>query len=329
MTRCIAVDAMGGEGGPAVTVPATLHALERHPALSAILIGDREALWAASDRLEEFGPRLSIEHSSQVVLDSDKPASVLRSGQNTSLYRSVELHCHGIVSAVVSAGNTGSMLLLGRHLLKTIDGVELPAIVATLPSHGSSTLLLDVGANLACTPTQLEQFAIMGAELARVQFAANARVALLNVGAEDHKGTRGVREAAILLEQHSDLDYVGFVEANHALAGKAEVIVCDGFVGNVMIKASAGAANTLRAQLQAGLTEVFAGADSDKAAALAAKLSALNPQRFNGATLLGLKGNVVKSHGNADVLGFGCAIDLAYTEQRDDVPERIRRAIAR
>ncbi len=316
--RCIAIDAMGGEGGPQLTVPATLSALRRHPALSAILVGDEETIHASLANTDaDLNDRVEIVHAPRTFLDTDKPASILRSGRTSSLYQAVELHKQGRASAVVSAGNTGALLILGRHLLKTIPNIELPAIVATLPISGSNTLLLDVGANLSCSPQQLLQFAIMGSVLAEVQFASKPRVALLNVGEEPHKGTEDVRATAALLEACSSLNYIGFIEANQIFSGQAEVIVCDGFVGNVLIKAGAGAANAVIAKI--------AGTSS---ASQQAQLQELNPQRFNGASLLGLQGNIVKSHGNADELGFGCAIDLAYTEQRDDIPELIRQAMA-
>lgn len=319
---------MGGEGGPAVTVPATLSALNRHRSLSALLVGDERAIRSAADQLGGLGDRITVIHTPREFLDTDKPASILRSGSDTSLYRAVALHHEGLASAVVSAGNTGALLLLGRHLLKTIEQVELPAIVATLPISGRNTLLLDVGANLSCSPQQLAQFATMGSILARSQFAGEPRVALLNVGAEEHKGTAGVREAAGLVESNTQLNYAGFIEANQLFSGAVEVVVCDGFVGNVMIKASAGAANAVRAEMLKSIPCPVPGDDSAAYDAQHATLEALNPQRFNGATLLGLRGNIVKSHGNADALGFECAIDLAFTEQQDDIPALIRQAIA-
>jgi glycerol-3-phosphate acyltransferase PlsX len=316
---------MGGEGGPDTTVPATLSALKRHPEMTVLLVGDEERIAPALELARAdtaLLSRLQLCHTPDVFLDTDKPAAVLRSGQDTSIYRCIELHRQGLASAVVSAGNTGALLMLGRHLLKTITGIELPAIVATLPLSGSNTLLLDVGANLACSPLHLEQFAIMGSVLARAQFDCAPRVALLNVGAEDYKGTDDVRAAAELLESNPAIDFLGFLEANQVFSGLAEVIVCNGFVGNVMIKASAGAANAVRAEV------LRAQSDSAGAQTGSAALDLLNPQRFNGASLLGLCGNVIKSHGNADVLGFSCAIDQAYREQTADIPELIRQAVA-
>jgi len=178
-----------------------------------------------------------------------------------------------------------------------------------------------VGANLACSPRQLEQFAIMGSVLAQKQFGCAPRVALLNVGAEEYKGTADVQETARLLETQETINFSGFVEANAVFEGHAEVIVCDGFVGNVMIKASAGAVNALISQIISNITV-------SEEASIRAVYSRLNPQRFNGATLLGLQGNIVKSHGNADIFGFSCAINQAYNEQRDAIPSLIREAIA-
>ena len=312
---------MGGEGGPSTTVAATLLALQQNPMLSVILVGDEREIRSSAPTLEAFSGRYDIVHTPKSFLDTDKPASILRSGRDSSLYRCVEIHQQGQASAVVSAGNTGALLLLGRHLLKTVEGVELPAIVATLPDINSKALLLDVGANLACSPRQLEQFAIMGSVLAQKQFGCAPRVALLNVGAEEYKGTADVQETARLLETQETINFSGFVEANAVFEGHAEVIVCDGFVGNVMIKASAGAVNALISQIISNITV-------SEEASIRAVYSRLNPQRFNGATLLGLQGNIVKSHGNADIFGFSCAINQAYNEQRDAIPSLIREAIA-
>ncbi len=312
---------MGGEGGPSTTVAATLLALQQNPMLSVILVGNEREIRSSAPTLEAFSGRYDIVHTPKTFLDTDKPASILRSGRDSSLYRCVEIHQQGQASAVVSAGNTGALLLLGRHLLKTVEGVELPAIVATLPDINSKALLLDVGANLACSPRQLEQFAIMGAVLAQKQFGCTPRVALLNVGAEEYKGTADVQQTARLLETQETINFSGFVEANAVFEGHAEVIVCDGFVGNVMIKASAGAVNALISQIISNITV-------SEEASIKAVYSRLNPQRFNGATLLGLQGNIVKSHGNADIFGFSCAINQAYNEQRDAIPSLIREAIA-
>jgi len=312
---------MGGEGGPSTTVAATLLALQQNPMLSVILVGNEREIRSSAPALEAFSGRYDIVHTPKTFLDTDKPASILRSGRDSSLYRCVEIHQQGQASAVVSAGNTGALLLLGRHLLKTVEGVELPAIVATLPDINSKALLLDVGANLACSPRHLEQFAIMGAVLAQKQFGCTPRVALLNVGAEEYKGTADVQQTARLLETQETINFSGFVEANAVFEGHAEVIVCDGFVGNVMIKASAGAVNALISQIISNITV-------SEEASIKAVYSRLNPQRFNGATLLGLQGNIVKSHGNADIFGFSCAINQAYNEQRDAIPSLIREAIA-
>ena len=312
---------MGGEGGPSTTVAATLLALQQNPMLSVILVGNEREIRSSAPALEAFSGRYDIVHTPKTFLDTDKPASILRSGRDSSLYRCVEIHQQGQASAVVSAGNTGALLLLGRHLLKTVEGVELPAIVATLPDINSKALLLDVGANLACSPRQLEQFAIMGAVLAQKQFGCTPRVALLNVGAEEYKGTADVQQTARLLETQETINFSGFVEANAVFEGHAEVVVCDGFVGNVMIKASAGAVNALISQIISNITV-------SEEASISEVYSRLNPQRFNGASLLGLQGNIVKSHGNADIFGFSCAINQAYNEQRDAIPSLIREAIA-
>lgn len=326
--QCIAIDAMGGEGGPSVTVHAALDALEANPSLSVILVGNADQidseLSSAGNQIEGLAQRFTVEASESVFLDTQKPAAILRSGKSSSLFRALELHQQGRVSAVVSAGNTGALLLASRHLLKSIPGIELPAIVASLPVGGRSTLLLDVGANLQCTPQQLEQFAIMGNELARSNCAQPPRVALLNVGAEEHKGTDKIQLAAALLESNPHIAFAGFVEANQAFMGLADVIVCDGFAGNVMIKASAGAANAVIHELEA----VAANGNPSTQNQFARVAQAMSPQQFNGASILGLCGNVIKSHGNASRLGFAEAVAKAYAEQLDGIPDRIFKALA-
>lgn len=326
--RCIAIDAMGGEGGTAVTVPAALDALDFHPTLTLILVGDpaeiEAELSSAGHRIDALPRRLTIKAASGTFLDTQKPTAILRSGRNSSLFHALELHQQGLASAVVSAGNTGALLLASRHLLKCIPGIELPAIVASLPVGGRSTLLLDVGANLQCTPQQLEQFAIMGTELARFGCAEPPRVALLNVGTEAHKGTDPIQLAAQRLENNPLITFVGFVEANQAFLGLADVIVCDGFAGNVMIKASAGAANAVLQEFNA----VIAAGPPSLQGHFTEVARALSPQTFNGASIVGLRGNVIKSHGNADRVGFAEAIAKAHVEQVNSIPERISKALA-
>lgn len=327
----IAIDAMGGEGGVAVTLPAASQVLESNADLRVTLVGDESQIAPYIDALSPaLSARIDIEHTLDVIGDADKPSAVLRSGKNSSMYRAVELLNSDRVDAVVSAGNTGALLMIGRHLLKTISGIQKPAIVASIPGTSRQSYLLDVGANPECDAQQLFEFAVMGSVLAESLSGETARVGLLNIGSEQFKGTDEVRDAGELMARCPAFDYVGFVEANELFEGKADVVVCDGFVGNVTIKTSAGVANVVRKLLS---SQIFTdSADSATSAAqteLFARLSdQISPHRFNGASLLGLKGSIVKSHGNATIEGFSYAIQQAVREAENAVPDLIREKVA-
>lgn len=334
----IAIDAMGGDGGAGLTVPASLDALRRFPGLALTLVGDesriRPLLAGAEPALL---PRCEVLHAERAIADRDRPAGVLRSGRESSMYLAVELVRSGGADAMVSAGNTGALLMIGRHLLKTIDGIQKPAMVAAIPGSPRRCYLLDVGANPDCDARQLFEFAVMGSVLAGSLAGAAARVGLLNIGVEEHKGTEEVRRAALLLEACGELNYVGFVEADELFAGAADVVVCDGYVGNVTIKASAGAAGVVQrtlarrapAKRTGGRLSALLARLAGPSPAFAFRLSALiNPQRFNGASLLGLQGSVVKSHGNATAEGFVCAIQQAVREVENAVPRLIADKVA-
>ncbi len=322
---------MGGDGGAELTVPASLGALRRFPGFALTLVGDesriRPLLAGAEPALL---PRCEVLHAEQAIADRDRPADALRSGRESSMYRAVELVRTGGADAMVSAGNTGALLMIGRHLLKTIDGIQKPAIVAAIPGPARRCYLLDVGANPDCDARQLFEFAVMGSVLAGSLTGAPARVGLLNIGAEEHKGTEEVRRAARLLEACRELDYVGFIEADELFAGAADVVVCDGYVGNVTIKAGAGAASVVRRALAERPGGSLAARLSDMLSAFALRRlsTRINPQRFNGASLLGLQGSVVKSHGNATAEGFVCAIRQAVREAENAVPRLIANKVA-
>lgn len=327
----IAIDAMGGDGGVRVTLPATLHALELNSDLSVILVGDKSQiepfLASVAPALAE---RIEIHHTLEVVADGDKPAQVLRNGKNSSMYKAVQLLDTGDVQAMVSAGNTGALLMIGRHLLKTITGIQKPAIVASIPGSSRQCFLLDVGANPECDAQQLFEFAVMGSVLAESLQGEVARVGLLNIGSEQFKGTDEVRDAGTLMSRCPAFDYVGFIEANELFEGKADVVVCDGFVGNVTIKTSAGVANVVKKLLASQLpTDAGSPSENAKAAQLLSNLNEqISPHRFNGASLLGLQGSIVKSHGNATTEGFAYAIQQAVREVENAVPDLIREKVA-
>jgi glycerol-3-phosphate acyltransferase PlsX len=327
----IAIDAMGGEGGAEFTVPASTAALSEYSTLELILLGDesiiRPMLHSASKNVLS---RLSIQHTKSVISDQDKPTTIFRGERVSSMYLAAQLVQDGAVSAMVSAGNTGALIMAGRHLLKTIPGIHKPALVATIPGISNETYLLDVGANPDCSGQQLFEFAVMGSVLAESQSGRQPRVGLLNIGSEQHKGTEEVQVAADLLEHCKEINYIGFVEAGGLFQGVADVVVCDGFVGNVTIKASAGVANVVSGLVAeqspqgplAWLGQYFV------ATAMANLRRQINPQRFNGASLLGLQGSIIKSHGNATVEGFGYAIKEAIVEVELNIPQLIAEKVA-
>jgi phosphate acyltransferase len=331
LSKRIAIDAMGGEGGVSVTLPAALQALELNSDLSITLVGDKSQiepyLRSVSPSITE---RLSIDHTLDVISDEDKPSHVLRNGKTTSMYKAVQLLQEGQVEAMVSAGNTGALLMIGRHLIKTITGIQKPAIVASIPGATRQCFLLDVGANPDCDAQQLFEFAVMGSVLAESLQGEVATVGLLNIGSEQFKGTEEVRDAADLMSRCPALDYIGFIEANELFEGKADVVVCDGFVGNVTIKTSAGVANIVKKLLSSQIfTDSTSAASNESKTKLFSSLSEqINPHRFNGASLLGLQGSIVKSHGNATIEGFAYAIQQAVREAENAVPDLIREKVA-
>lgn len=308
---------MGGDFGPSITLPAVANALLSIPSLRVSLFG-RNASYSSShlQTLESFGERVSFIECSEVVGMDEKPASVLRHKQQSSLYRAIEQVKQGQARACVSAGNTGALMAAGCFLLKTEKDIERPAICAEVPTEKGSCLMLDLGANVSASPNQLLQFAFIGSRLAGLLYKKNRpSVALLNMGEEDIKGNETVKEAAALL-QASDLNYAGFVEGHHIYEGRADVIVCDGFTGNAVLKASEGVARLIRHQLKlACRRSVFRSLLALLARPLLKDVGEqMNPSRYNGACLLGLSAVVVKSHGNSDVEGFARAIELAYRQ---------------
>jgi len=314
---------MGGEGGVNLTVPAALQALQMFPELLLTLVGNEDQIGPLLPRNPQFQTlRLSILNTRDVISETDKPRNVIRNGKNSSMYMAAGLLRRGEAQAMVSAGNTGALIMIGRHLIKTITGIQKPAIVATIPGTSRQSYLLDVGANLDCTAEQLFQFAVMGSILAKSLTASEARVGLLNIGVENHKGTDEVRRAAKILSECSAVNFIGFIEANELFEGVADVVVCDGFIGNVTIKSSAGVANVVHKLLA---EQLVSGRYTEAMTAFGALI---NPQRFNGASLLGLQGSIVKSHGNATVEGFVYAIQQAIREVENNVPQLIAENVA-
>lgn len=317
---------MGGDLGASTLVPATLEFLAKHADVSVILVGDeatiRAALPAGHEALKE---QFSIRHCDQVVAMDESPTRAMRTKKNSSMRVALDLVKAGDAQACVSSGNTGALMAMARFVLKMLPGIERPAIVQSLPSMRGSTVMLDLGANSECRPEHLVQFAVMGSVLAEaVGGVDNPTVALLNIGSEEMKGNELVQLAAEELRA-CDINYFGYVEGNDIYEGTVDVVVCDGFVGNVALKTSEGIARMI-SQL---MREEFTRGLGSKMAALAARgvlnriSDRIDHRRYNGASLLGLRGTVIKSHGSADSKAFGFALQAALLASSRQVPERI------
>ncbi|WP_053937511.1 phosphate acyltransferase PlsX [Amantichitinum ursilacus] len=327
MDITVAVDAMGGDHGTHVTVPAALRFLDDHPDVSIVLVGMPDAIEAelkASHRT--VGPRLRIQAATEVVTMDESPQSALKNKKNSSMRVAINMVKAGEAHACVSAGNTGALMATARFVLKTIKGIDRPAIAKMLPTRKNTwTCVLDLGANVDCTPQHLVQFAIMGAMLvSATQQKSRPQVGLLNIGEEEIKGNEVVKEAAELLRQ-SNLNFYGNVEGNDIYSGVVDVIACDGFTGNVALKTSEGLAKMIAEQLR---EEFQRNWWSMALAGLAWPVLSrfkkrVDPRRYNGASLLGLNGIVVKSHGGADRMGFYWALKQAVNEASAGVTQRI------
>ncbi|MGO9446937.1 MAG: phosphate acyltransferase PlsX [Thiobacillaceae bacterium] len=322
----VAVDAMGGDHGPHVTVPAALKCLDRIDGLNLILVGSADAIEAELKvRHRKTGPRLRIRYASEVVLMDEPPAQALRFKKDSSMRVAIELVKSGEADACVSAGNTGALIATARFVLKTLPGIDRPAIATTMPTVKGHVLVLDLGANVDCAPEHLLQFAIMGSMLvSALEHKAAPSVGLLNIGQEEIKGNEMVKQAADLIRR-SSLNFYGNVEGDDIFKGTTDVVICDGFVGNVAIKTSEGLvkmiSTLLRQEFQRNLMTRMAGAIAFPV--MRAFKKRVDPRQFNGATLLGLRGVVVKSHGSADRFSFEQALITAIDEVRNNVLKRI------
>lgn len=319
MDVTITIDAMGGDHGAHVTVPAAVKYLRQHPGDTIVLVGLSDAIEAELSNLKvAIGPNLRIHHASEVVGMDEAPQSALRGKKDSSMRVAINLVKSGEAAACVSAGNTGALMATARYVLKTIPGIDRPAIASYMPTKNGQTCMLDLGANTDCNAEHLLQFAMMGSTLVTaLEHKPNPTVGLLNIGTEDIKGNEVVKQAAELLRA-SDLNFYGNVEGTDVFKGVTDVVVCDGFVGNVALKSAEGVA-----QMMGGfLREEFGRSAFTKLAALISMpvlksfKHRLDHRRYNGASLLGLKGIVVKSHGSADSFAFLCAIERAAEEAR-------------
>lgn len=318
-TVTIALDVMSGDLGAETAVQAAVSFTRKFSDIRIILVGDETII---SPLLDTAGhDRITVQHASEVVTMADPLAQALRNKKDSSMRIAINQVREGKAAACVSCGNTGALMAIARFVLKTLPGIDRPAIITAIPNVNGHVQMLDLGANVDCTAAHLYQFAIMGAALAAVvDNKENPRVGLLNIGSEDIKGNELVKEAGKLLEA-SDLNYTGFVEGNEIYMGDVDVVVADGFVGNVALKTSEGLAKLIKNYLK----QEFSRSPLSKVMGLVAspvleKLAKrIDPDRYNGASLLGLRGIVIKSHGNAGVLALENALAIARLEAKKDL----------
>jgi glycerol-3-phosphate acyltransferase PlsX len=319
---------MGGDFGPDVTIPASLDCLKKNPQLKLILVGDEAVLQPLlSQALLEFAGRLTIQHASQCVAMDESPSKALKNKKDSSMRVAINLVRDGLADACVSAGNTGALMATARFVLKMIPGIDRPAIISALPSIYGHTHALDLGGNVDSSAEHLLQFAIMGSEVVKaIEGVENPTVGLLNIGQEEVKGNEQVKAAAKLLES-SHLNYIGYVEGNYFNAGNhpVDLIVADGFVGNVALKSIEGAAKMIGTSLKAAFNQnIFTRVVGLIAyPVLRSFKKRIDPRLYNGASFLGLRGLVIKSHGGADVVAFSAAIRLAEIEVQKNVIQKI------
>ena len=331
MAITLAVDCMGGDHGPSVTLPAVFDFLRHDGASQAILVGREDELRpAVAPVAAEFGARLSLRHASEVVGMDEAVASAMRGKKDSSMRVAIDLVKGGSADAAVSAGNTGALMAIARFVLKTLPGIDRPAICSIMPNERGASYVLDLGANVDCSAEHLLQFGVMGSALvSALEHKERPAVGLLNIGEEEIKGNEVVKRAAELLRA-TDLNFIGNVEGNDIFKGKADVVVCDGFVGNITLKASEGLARMIGGALKQEfsrnlLTKLIALVAMP---VLRAFRQRFDPRRYNGASLLGLKGIVVKSHGSADAFAFRHALEKAAEEARQRLPEMIAARLA-
>jgi len=326
-TLTVSIDAMGGDAGPGVVVAAVARAIVRHPGVRFLLHGDEAQLTPLIAKRPKLSPSVDIRHTPDRVSMDEKPSQALRRGRNSSMWRAIESVGKKEADVVVSAGNTGALMAMSLFQLRPLDGIERPAIAALWPTKRGQTVVLDVGANVQSDADQLVDFAVMGEAFARAVLGLEKpTVGILNVGEEDMKGNESVRGAAQILRQADlPIEFCGFVEGNDISEGTVDVIVTDGFTGNVALKTAEGAANliihflrsALRRSLFGQIGAVFA------AGALRALRRKLDPRASNGGIFLGLNGIVVKSHGGTDAMGFASALDMAIDMAQADVISKI------
>jgi phosphate acyltransferase len=325
----IALDVMGGDHGPRVIVAAAQRFIDNDDSTDLILVGDQPQILLCLGG--KVSPRMRIRHTTETVGMDESPSKALRGKKDSSMRVAIDLVKHGEAHACVSAGNTGALMATARFVLKTLPSVDRPAIITAVPSVHGHTHMLDLGANVDCTAEHLLQFAVMGSELVKaVDGVPRPKVALLNIGQEEIKGNEQVKEAHELLSG-SGLNYIGYVEGDGIYMEDIDVVVSDGFVGNVALKSSEGVARFVRHNLNAEFKRNLLTRLAGLAALpiLRAFRRTMDPRRYNGASLLGLRGIVIKSHGGADEMAFENAIHIAGKEILCDIPRRIAEQVGR
>ena len=316
---------MSGDLGAEVVVRAAYQALQEYARIELILVGDQDELQGHVTRIIGDESRLSIVHASEIVEMSDSPIDAMRKKKDSSMRVAINLVKEGRAEACVSAGNTGALMATAKYVLKMLPGIDRPAIITELPAKGGTLHMLDLGANTLCTPEQLFQFAVMGSIVTEdITGKKSPRVALLNIGSEEAKGHDTIKEAAALLNA-STLNYVGFIEGSELFSGKADVVVTDGFTGNVALKTMEGTVGLAAHYLKRAFTRnLFSKMQALLARPVLNHLAGrMDSRKYNGATLVGLDGIVIKSHGSADSYAFEHAIHTAVVEVRNQVPQQI------
>jgi len=326
--RTVSLDAMGGDAGPAVVVPGAALALERHPGVTFQLFGNEARIRPHLEQHPQLAERSRVVHTDTVVEMQDKPSQAVRRGRKSSMWLSVEAVQKGEADFMVSAGNTGALMAMAKLVLTTMPGIERPAIAGLWPTLGGPCIVLDLGANIGATARQLADFALMGAAMARaVLHIERPRVGLLNIGVEEIKGIEEVRQAHAWLKENDELpiDYRGFIEGDQIGQGVADVVVVEGFAGNMALKTAEGTAKQMAAWIREAMTSSLAarlGAVLARGGLRALK-ERMDPRRFNGGPFLGLNGIAIKSHGGTDAYGFAQAIEVGYAMAASNVLERL------
>lgn len=329
----VAIDAMGGDHGLPVIIPACVNIAKKYKEIKLLLVGDEVQI---TKHLKKYGKfpaneQISIIHASEVVAMDELPSFALRNKKDSSMRVAINLVKEGSAQACVSAGNTGALMATARFVLKTLPGIDRPAIIAEMPSLQGSTRVIDLGANIDSCAEHLFQFAVMGSALIQALENVQApKVGLLNIGVEEIKGNDQVKRTAQMLSECDLINYVGYVEGDQFFTGTVDLIVCDGFAGNVALKASEGIVklilNSLKTSFNSNLVAKFIGL---LASPFLSKLKdKLDPPRYNGAIMLGLNGIVVKSHGGANQLAFQFAIEKALLQAKNNVVGLVREQIA-